>query len=302
MPVDYPVTKTVPAGRKVNISEQVIITEAGLYYVSVNGYPALGTLPVTVNPVTPPPLGLWLPKSDAPIHWQWMIGEVFQYPAHKIANVSIYDIDWEINSAATVASLHADGCKVIAYLEAGDWNSIRGDAGQFPENVKGDEIEGWNERWLDIRSPIVRSLVSARIDVAKAKGFDAIEPDCIEGYANDTYFGLTYQDQLGFNIWLANYCHSKGMSVCLKGDTEQAADLQPYFDFCLNEECNRYGECGILSAFVNANKAVLNVEYRSQDMKCAAMKTARINSMRRNTGLTASGVRSPCIPDTQNTW
>ena len=65
----------------------------------------------------------------------------------------------------------------------------------------------------------------ARFDLCKAKGFDGIEPDNIDGYTNNTGFPLTYQDQLNYNTWLANEAHARGLSIGLKNDDGQVDDL-----------------------------------------------------------------------------
>lgn len=260
----------------------------------------LNTVNVTMQKAGPP-TSLWLPTADAPIHWQWQLDQ-FRYPADVIPNVTVYDIDGFTTSAQTVTALHALDCRVIAYFSFGSWEDWRPDAGQFPSSVKGNN-NGWpGEKWLDIRSPIVRQIMAARIDLAVSKGFDAIEPDNIDGYSNSTGFPLTAADQLDFNRWIASECHAQGLSVGLKNDIDQCAQLVSYFDWVLNEECNRYQECGGLDVFVALNKAAFQVEYRSGDMKCSQMTTKHINSMRRNLDLTGGGVRIPCIPDTQNTW
>jgi hypothetical protein len=56
------------------------------------------------------------------------------------------------NPRATNRYLHDRGFIAIAYLEAGDWTSGRADAGQFPASVIGNQIDGWSDKWLDIRS------------------------------------------------------------------------------------------------------------------------------------------------------
>jgi hypothetical protein len=224
-----------------------------------------------------------------------------------IPGVTVYDIDGFENDASVVAALHARGFKVIAYLGFGDWESWRPDASQFPDSVKGKNISGWaGEKWLDIRSDAVKTIMAARLDMVKAKGFDAVEPDCIDGYTNNTGFPLTAQDQLNYNRWIADQCHQRGLSVGLKGDIEQAVVLQPYFDWSLNEECYQYNECDALTAFINANKAVFQVEYKGSGSQCSTMISMHINSMTRDLDLvsptTQGYVRIPCIPDNQNTW
>ncbi len=118
------------------------------------------------------------------------------------------------------------------------------------------------ERWLDIsRIDLLDSVMSARLDLAVQKNCDGVEPDNVDGYANDTGFPLDEADQLAYNTWLAEGAHDRGLSVGLKNDLGQIADLLPYFDWALNEECFTYQECDLLSPFVAAGKAVFGVEY-----------------------------------------
>ena len=102
----------------------------------------------------------------------------------------------------------------------------------------------------------------ARMQMCASKGFDAIEPDNVDGYANNTGFPLTAQDQLQYNVWLATTAHSVGLSVGLKNDLDQAASLQPYFDWMLDEQCFQYSECSSLTPFVSAGKTVFETEYQ----------------------------------------
>jgi len=47
----------------------------------------------------------------------------------------------------------------------------------------------------------------------------------------------------------------------LVNNVEQAAELEPYFDWALNESCLSYNECETLLPFVAAGKAVIGVAY-----------------------------------------
>jgi hypothetical protein len=102
----------------------------------------------------------------------------------------------------------------------------------------------------------------ARLDLAVSKGCDGVEPDNVDGYANDSGFPLTDQDQLAYNIWLANAAHAHNLSIGLKNDLDQISHLVGYFDWALNEQCYQYDECELLRPFTNANKAVFGVEYQ----------------------------------------
>ena len=103
----------------------------------------------------------------------------------------------------------------------------------------GKNLDDWEgERWLDIRRlDVLGPIMEARMELCEDKGFDGIEPDNVDGYLNDTGFDLTYEDQLRYNIWLANAAHEHGLSIGLKNDMDQAADLLAYFDWALNEQC-----------------------------------------------------------------
>jgi hypothetical protein len=250
--------------------------------------------------------GLWQPNSSAPIHWQWQIGTPFNVSTDLIPNVTVYDIDAYDTSAGVVSALHARGFIVIAYASFGTYENWRPDAAGFPANVKGSS-NGWpGENWLDIRSDAVKTIMAARLDLIKSKGFDAVEPDNVDGYSNSTGFPLTAQDQLNYNQWIAAQCHQRGLSVGLKNDVDQVAALQPYFDWTLNEESYKYSEYSGLSAFTNNNKAVFEVEYGKSSPQASALNALHFNSMTRDLNLvspSSSGyVRLPCIPDTQNSW
>ena len=85
--------------------------------------------------------------------------------------------------------------------------------------------------------------MTARFQMCKQKGFDAIEPDNIDGYQNRTGFDISAQDQLSYDGWVAKEAHSVGLAVFQKNDPEQATQLQPDFDGVLDEQCNEYSEC-----------------------------------------------------------
>ena len=68
-------------------------------------------------------------------------------------------------------------------------------------------------------------------------------------------------DQLRYNRWLAAQAHARGLSVGLKNDGEQAAVLQPAFDWALTEDCFQQGWCDQEEPFLRARKAVFSAEY-----------------------------------------
>ena len=175
---------------------------------------------------------------------------------------TIYDIDMADNEAALFAQLKSAGHIVICYFSAGTWEEWRSDAADFPASVKGAKVTGWaGENWLDIRSPIVRDLMSRRMDLAESKGCDGLEPDNVDGYANKSGFPLTRADQIAYDRFLADAAHRRGMLVALKNAADLVATLAPAFDFAVVEECFKFNECAAYSPFIKLGKAVLAAEY-----------------------------------------
>jgi len=203
--------------------------------------------------------------------------------------------NWNDPNNDVVAQLHTMGKKVICYLDVGVYEDYRPDAYKFPSAIIGNPDAGWTgSYWLDVRrTDILGPIMLARMNMCKDKGFDAIEPDEIDGYSNDPGFPLTYQDQLEYNKFIAGLAHSIGMSIGLKGDIEQAEDLEPYFDWTLNEECFQYDECSLLQPFLDAGKAVFQVEYKTATSNfCPTANTMNFNALRMPLNL--DGGRWPC--------
>ena len=210
--------------------------------------------------------------------------------------VEIYDIDGFENSAEEVALLHAQGKHVVCYIDVGTAEKFRPDYDEFPKSVLG-KPNGWpGERWLDIRQlSVLEPIMTKRFEMCKEKGFDAVEPDNMEGYANKTGFPLTAQEQLTYNLWVASEVHSLGMAVLQKNDGEQTVEQEPYFDGALSEECNQFDECSDFDPYLAVGKPVLNAEYKLKKRRfCAADEAAGIMGARFNLAL--NGRRyEPCF-------
>ncbi|CAC5388919.1 unnamed protein product [Mytilus coruscus] len=173
------------------------------------------------------------------------------------------------------------GKKVICYFSAGSYENWRSDHSAFPSDVIGHKLDGWNEKWLDIRDGRVKSIMSARLKKAQDKGCDGVEPDNVDGYTNDNGFHLTAHDQLTYNKWLATEAHNHGLSVGLKNDVDQIQELESHFDWALNEECVHYNECKKYQPFIDAHKAVFHVEYVDSHSSGSSKKGSVCHSSRR---------------------
>ena len=216
------------------------------------------------------------------VTWQWQLAEE---PVDLSLDVDMYDIDLFENDATVVAELHSRHRQVICYVSVGSWEEWRPDAGNFPASVIGDDYEGWSgEKWLDIHQiDLLAPVMRSRLDECKAKGFDGIEPDNIDGYTNGTGFDLTYEDQLSYNIWLAKEAHARGLTIGLKNDSDQVAELLPHFDWALTEDCFAEGWCNQLQPFITAGKPVFAAEYTDTGITlerfCSQAKFMGINAI-----------------------
>jgi hypothetical protein len=221
------------------------------------------------------------------VTWQWQLTG----PIQTTVQAELYDIDLFEAPDGVIGSLHALGRRVLCYFSAGSVEEGRPDAARFPPSAVGRPLEDYpNERWLDIRRQEVLDIMSARLDLAVRRGCDGVEPDNVNGYANNTGFSLTAADQLAFNRNLANQAHLRNLAVALKNSGDHAAELVAYYDLELNEECHRYEECDQLRPFLDAGKPVLNAEYASNS-SAATRQAATVCPQ-----ATSKGLRTLILP------
>lgn len=208
--------------------------------------------------------------------WHWQLdGEI-----NSTVDVDLYDIDLFDTSAEQIAQLHTDGRVVMCYFSAGSYEDWRDDAAQFPEAALGNALDGWEgERWVDIRSPEIRAIMSTRFDIAAAKGCDGTAPDNVSAYDNDPGFDFTADDQLDFNRFLASESHTRGLLIGLKNNLEQIPALVDDFDYALNEQCFEYDECDAYLPFLTAGKLVLTAEYANEFVDDATSVCSRAEAL-----------------------
>ena len=211
--------------------------------------------------------GTWVPTVGDT--WQWQLtGNI-----NTSYNAVVYVVDLFDTPNSVFATLHGQGKHVVCYFSAGSGENWRPDYAKFQAADLGNALDGWaGERWLDTRSVNVHNVMGARMDLAKARGCDGVEPDNVDGYSNGPGFPLTASTQLDYNRFLATQAHARGLKIALKNDVGQVAALQPSFDFAINEQCHQYNECDGYAAFTSAGKPVFNAEYKS---KWASNATAR---------------------------
>jgi hypothetical protein len=249
----------------------------------------------------------WAPDPVTP--WQWLLShpldvgnpsdmgtDAVDNSGQQAADPVVYDIDGLSNPATTVTALHAGGKRAVCYIETGAWEAYRPDAGMFPEAVRGKAMDNYpDERYLDIRSPVVVGLIKERIKMCADKGFDGVEPDIDDSYTADTGFPLTLADNVAFNTTIAGYAHELGLAIGLKnGDApEFAAAMAPVVDFVLTEQCLEFDSCASYAPFTQAGKAVFAAEYNlDPEQFCSRAVELQFNATRFQVDL--AGYRQPC--------
>jgi hypothetical protein len=210
--------------------------------------------------------------------------------------LDLYAADGKTPNAAGAAAVHGVNGHAVCYVSGGSLENWRPDASSFPPSVLGKVLDGWpNEKWLDVaQTSVLEPLMRARAQKCKAAGFDAIDWDNVDGYANDNGVGITAPKQIAYNQLLAKIAHDLGLSVALKNDLDQIPALVGDFDFAVNEQCAEYNECAALDPFTKAGKAVVQIEYAGQTSAfCPAANTAGRSASKMVLALTPTPW-SPC--------
>lgn len=141
----------------------------------------------TLTPLPSPNTTLpWTPKVNDT--WQIILSHpplISSSATATTPNVSIFDIDLFDTPASTIQQLHRLGKKVICYFSAGSYEEWRSDAKDFKSEDLGRQVDDWpGEKWLKLGSENVRAIMKKRIDMAKEKGCDGVDPDNVDGFVS----------------------------------------------------------------------------------------------------------------------
>lgn len=284
----HAVLAVMPVGTVVDVTAGPTSGYYQVIYLGTTGWAYGSYLETVAAPPPPPPTGIWKPRPGT--SWQWQL----KGTVDTSFNVKMYDIDLFDTPQSVIDTLHAASRVVICYFSGGSFEDWRRDAASFPAAVKGKNLDGWpGERWLDVRSSTVRDIMRTRLDLARSKKCDGVEPDNVDGYTNDSGFPLTSANQLDFNRFLAREAHARGLSIGLKNDLDQIPALVGDFDWALNEQCFEFDECDTQKPFIDAGKAVFNAEYSgaaSASRICPKANARNLDTLIKPLELTASRV------------
>ncbi len=238
--------------------------------------PDMGTAPDMAPAPTPTPTpnsGIALPPSGK-IVWDWQIGADGDSHIVAPAGARLMDVDGFGTSAAKVAQMKAAGIYTVCYINAGSYQPGYPDSSLYPSYLKIQADADWpGEYFLDVTDvfkpgSVLASILDARFQMCKDKGFDALEPDNLQNDENVSGGKITTQQQIDFNGWVADHAHAHGLAVFQKNGPDKillkdktGKMMVEKFDGILNEECQRYSECGPLAEYISRGKPALDVEY-----------------------------------------
>lgn len=213
--------------------------------------------------------------------WAWA-AEVFRPLPNQLLRLSLsrlpddvgevwadmVEVDADSATEEFVAQMHAANKPVLCYINVGAYENWRADRGSFPASVIGNSYVGWRgEYWLDIRRiDIIGPIMAARMQRAKAKGCDGIDPDNMDSHLQKTGFAITRDHQLAYSQWLANTAHAMGLGIGQKNAQDLVPELVSYFDWALVESCSVGKWCGQMLPYAQAGKLVIQVEYDSGEI------------------------------------
>ncbi|SFD89464.1 Glycoside-hydrolase family GH114 [Chitinophaga sp. CF118] len=225
--------------------------------------------------------------------WQPVAGVTFDWDLADVTSsdtffTDVVDVDAFQTSQATVAALHAKGKKVIAYVSVGTLENYRDDGNLLPAEVIGNVYPEWpDERWLNIHQlDKIKPWLISRFTMIRQKGFDAIEPDNLDAYENETGFDITLTDTKNYCSYLIELAHSMGLGIGQKNVPELTDSFSLKFDWALTEDAFDQGWQDDMLPYISKNKPVFVTEYsdvtsqtKFQTVVCPAAKTKKFSAV-----------------------
>lgn len=181
------------------------------------------------------------------------------------ASKKFYSVDLFNTEASDISALIDKGHTIVCYFSAGSYENDRPDVSKIPKSAIGKKMDGWPEEWLDTRNEEVRNVMAARIQTAKDKGCQGVDPDNVDGFDNKTGFNLTKADSVDFLKFMAGKAHDAGLGFGLKNGPTMVDQVVDIAEWAINESCVQYEECHYFQPFIDAGKPVFHVEYTDGD-------------------------------------
>jgi Glycoside-hydrolase family GH114 len=233
-----------------------------------------------------------LPAKD--VSWQVQLSGSFD----STVDVSLYYVDLDNLMNSEVEALVREGRYLACYLSAGTYEPWRADAALFPAVVLGNAVVDYpTERWLDIRSSVVESLMGSRLDRMKSVGCHSVVIANVTTNGQDSGFAVTAAEQNSYLVWIGEQLHLRGLGAGLATAEDRLSQVEPYFDWAYAQQCWIESQCSAYTPFVSANKVVLAVEFGDSSTPteiCQSVRGSGINLILKSNGLGAG--RIACVP------
>jgi Glycoside-hydrolase family GH114 len=127
-------------------------------------------------------------------------------------------------TADDVARKQRGGRVAACRLNPALWEPGRPDAGRFDPALLGSLVAPGEDvsagaRWLDVRRwDLIAPVLVDRLALCRAKGFQGVVAEHIDGYAGPTGFALRPDDQRAFKCAFAAAARHAGLRVVLLSD------------------------------------------------------------------------------------
>ncbi len=183
--------------------------------------------------------------------------------------VLVYDLDPDNVTRRLISKLKARGIYTLCYVSVGTLENYRDDIADFPAIVVGKTYGDWpDEKFLDVRDlKTLLPLMKRRFQRCKDMGFDAVDPDNMDVYDNDSGFDLSPSDGVRYIKALARIAHGMGLEIGQKNVPALTPKLVNTLDFVVSESCFQDGWCHQVSPYISAGKPVFDVEYDDRPIR-----------------------------------
>jgi len=235
----------------------------------------------TLAPMTPAGDPHWAPRQN--LSWQIQLTGVVD-PSTK---ANVFDLDPYATPAEIVGDLDAQGRRTVCHLDVGVADTRLPDQARLSGTVLGSPA-GAGRYWLDIRRwDVIEPVLADRFALCKSKKFQAVDADMGYGYAVNSGFDLTPDDQITYDEKVATLAHRTGLAVAVRTNADIAARVEPFNDFSVVDGCFTGPECARYFVYVDRDKAVFDVETAAGTAFCGLARAYGFVAIRKRTTLDA---------------
>jgi hypothetical protein len=198
--------------------------------------------------------GAWAPRPG--MSWQIQLTG----PLDPAADADVYDLDVFATARDTVLTLRAAGKRVVCHVDVGLADSARPDYARFPPAVLGAAASS-TARHVDIRDwAALAPIIGARVDLCRAKGFEAVDADATSTYLARSGFPIGRGAQVAFDKHVIALVRGVPLAVAVRTPPALVDEIAPLTDFAVTRNCFARRVCTRFFDYIDQEKAVFDVE------------------------------------------